>query len=182
MKKAAHKGHCQICEALQKLPGEKLANHGYRVQWGMFNGICPGANNDPYELSCQLIKNIVPTLDLKIDDLKDYISGLLNKEGVIGWVQLYGKQSPSDKHSYYYYAEVEVEKDPEFGRWGHKVDGVLRFNQCLPPGNSCEEIAKALNRTYVDQVLTKHLSEIESFKRRCHKRIKDWVLTDLDFV
>lgn len=175
MKKATHNGHCQICEALHKLPGGKLAKHGYRVQSGMFNGICPGADNEPYELSCQLIKEILPILDRQINDLKAYIAGLLKREGVIGWVRLYGKQSHHDKHSYYY-AEVKIEKDPDFRRWGHKVDGVLKFNQCLPSGNSCEEIAKALNRTYADQVLTKHLSEIEHFNRRCQTRINDWVI------
>ena len=175
MKKATHNGHCQICEGLHKLPGEKLAKHGYRVQWGVFNGICPGTGNEPYELSCQLIKEIVPILDREINDLKAYIAGLLNKEGVVGWVLLYGRLSPCDKHSYYY-SEVEIEKDPDFRRWGHKVDGVLKFNQSLPCGNSCEEIAKALNRTYADQVLVKHLSEIECFNRRCQKRINDWVI------
>src|SRR5262245_3379925 len=49
-RKATHFGTCQICGAVQKLPGGKLAKHGYTVsQWGFFAGTCSGSDHKPFE-------------------------------------------------------------------------------------------------------------------------------------
>jgi hypothetical protein len=56
---ATHKGHCQICGSLQKLPKGRLSLHGYTVAHGFFSGVCSGARHLPFELSCDLIKNAI---------------------------------------------------------------------------------------------------------------------------
>jgi hypothetical protein len=48
-KKATHRGHCQCCGRVQKLPGNLLSKHGYTVDWGYFNGVCWGAHHRPLE-------------------------------------------------------------------------------------------------------------------------------------
>lgn len=56
--KATHNGHCQICLRLQAVKKiaytyspDSLAKHGYTVEWGMFNGECPGSHEAPMEQS-----------------------------------------------------------------------------------------------------------------------------------
>lgn len=46
---ATHKGTCQACGRLQKLPKGRLSNHGYTVDWGFFQGVCSGAKALPLE-------------------------------------------------------------------------------------------------------------------------------------
>lgn len=51
-------GHCQACEAKQKLELDRtLTFHGYkRPGHGQTVGECPGVGSPPYELSCELIR------------------------------------------------------------------------------------------------------------------------------
>jgi hypothetical protein len=58
-RKAKFSGTCQICGSHQKLPKGLLSNHGYTVDFGWFNGICSGANHQPYEESCDLIQRAI---------------------------------------------------------------------------------------------------------------------------
>jgi len=60
--KATHKGTCQICGRLQKLPKGKLSKHGYRVQWGEFSGTCPGSEEQPFEESREVLGRFVERL------------------------------------------------------------------------------------------------------------------------
>lgn len=55
MSKATHEGTCQLCGRQQRLPGGKLAKHGYTVEYGFFSGVCPGSHEQPYETSRNLI-------------------------------------------------------------------------------------------------------------------------------
>lgn len=67
--KATNEGTCQICERRQRLPIGKdgvarMAKHGYTVEGGFFNGVCPGADNLPYEQSCELIPPVIGQLSV----------------------------------------------------------------------------------------------------------------------
>lgn len=71
MKSATHQGTCQLCGRLQMLPnGGLLAKHGYDVQWGFFNGVCPGADHKPYELSKDLIESYLPTARKRLVEMR----------------------------------------------------------------------------------------------------------------
>lgn len=52
MTKATHNGNCQCCGRLQAVSAKDdlLAQHGYTVDWGFFNGVCSGANRLPLQL------------------------------------------------------------------------------------------------------------------------------------
>lgn len=62
MKKATHSGHCQLCGRGQMLPNGKLSKHGYTVEWNFFNGVCDGADNQPYEESCALLPPVIVSM------------------------------------------------------------------------------------------------------------------------
>ena len=52
---ATHGGNCQVCGHFQKLPGGKLARHGFTVEHGWQEGTCWGSEELPLQLSCELI-------------------------------------------------------------------------------------------------------------------------------
>lgn len=59
MRAATHKGHCQACGSLQKLPKGVLAKHGYTVTHGFFSGVCQGSGHPPIEVSCALVQHFI---------------------------------------------------------------------------------------------------------------------------
>lgn len=75
---ATHKGTCQICGRIQKLPKGLLSLHGYQVEWGMFNGVCDGATNLPYEQSCEVLKAHVARMNNHLEDMRRSRENILN--------------------------------------------------------------------------------------------------------
>jgi len=80
--KATHKGTCQCCGAMQKLPNGVLSNHGYTVDWGMFNGTCQGAGHKPFEKSTDLIESFINQAKAQIENLNNEISEVSNSTDV----------------------------------------------------------------------------------------------------
>lgn len=57
--KATHRGTCQVCSRVQKLPDGKLAKHGYQVLGGFFEGVCFGSHNLPLEQDKALVEKSI---------------------------------------------------------------------------------------------------------------------------
>lgn len=53
------RGHCQGCGRLQAATAGVLAHHGYKVEYGYFNGTCFGAKKLPLEVSRELLDSNV---------------------------------------------------------------------------------------------------------------------------
>lgn len=68
--KSTHIGTCQICNAAQKLPGGRLASHGYTVRWGFFAGVCSGSNQLPLEQSCDYLRHVRDAVQASLDECK----------------------------------------------------------------------------------------------------------------
>lgn len=58
------RGNCQVCGRLQAAD-PRLSKHGYTVENGWFNGVCPGAGFDPIQASRGLLDRIM------VDILRD---------------------------------------------------------------------------------------------------------------
>jgi len=57
-------GCCQICEQEQKLHDGKLVHHGYkRPGHGEIVGDCYGVKADPYEVSCELVRSYLVSVE-----------------------------------------------------------------------------------------------------------------------
>jgi hypothetical protein len=76
--KATHKGECQICGHVQKLPGGNLSKHGYTKRWGFFSGVCHGAGYLPFEVSKDQIAGAVVAVESKIAAVESEIADLEN--------------------------------------------------------------------------------------------------------
>lgn len=57
--KATHRGTCQVCSRVQKLPDGKLAKHGYQVLGGFFEGTCFGSGHLPLEEDKALVEKSI---------------------------------------------------------------------------------------------------------------------------
>ena len=68
--KSTHIGTCQLCNAVQKLPGGRLASHGYTIRWGFFAGVCSGSHQLPLEESCDYLRHVRDVVQASIDECK----------------------------------------------------------------------------------------------------------------
>jgi hypothetical protein len=76
MSKAINRGHCQVCNRVQKLPDGLLAKHGYTVMDGWFNGVCPGAAHLPLEQDKTMVEWSIKWAG---DRIKEF------EQGIIRW-------------------------------------------------------------------------------------------------
>jgi hypothetical protein len=122
-RKATHYGECQVCGSRQKLPGGLVAQHGYTLEYGFFNGVCWGSKKLPYEVTCEDLKPAREHAIARAAELRDRAEQLraadysgTNK----AWVHVY--RSPSwdrgNRHGGYEWKEVELIATPKESRDG----------------------------------------------------------------
>lgn len=124
-----HIGGCQACEATWKLgDNSKMVHHGYkRPGIGSIVGDCLGVDQDPYEVSCELVKQMRASTEKSLIDLAIYKSqldsGVITKFLVSKWGtgRTGRKLVEIDKSKVEHYAwEVELDSHTR------KVDSELR--------------------------------------------------------
>lgn len=106
--KATHKGHCQICGALQMLPGGRLAKHGYTTRWGFFEGVCTGSGELPYEQSIGLILDAAQRAREAAQALSAEAFRVRNETGARTWVQAYWAATGRDRQVRRPWVQVDV--------------------------------------------------------------------------
>lgn len=188
--KATHRGTCQCCGALQKLPAGVLAKHGYEVaRWGFFNGICQGAGEKPFEQDYSLIEKFIVNAQARREDLLKtqtkyrnerptepkamvhvYRSGGPRRGGGYIWTEcdlvwLY----PDVRHTVAYIdpyeqdsqgRRVEKPKPQRYDTYGERSEDIL-------------DRAWYSNRKYADD-LQKSIDEIERYITWQQGRIANW--------
>lgn len=91
MKAATHKGTCQACGRIQKLPNGVVAAHGYTTRWGFFSGTCPGSGEKPFEISADYIERTIVRAQDSIARLEDAAASVRAETGESGaaWYYIY---------------------------------------------------------------------------------------------
>lgn len=170
MRKAKNKGTCQACGAIQKLPSGTLSKHGYRVQWNMFNGTCPGSDRLPYELSCNLISQFIKNAKTQKESLLDKIKKLEEDNKSTKAVCLSYKREERGK-----WVEVEVREKKIVFSDGHEASA---FRYCYSAYGSDVEIANKLkeNRAYSYK---RELKQVEEYIDWQEERLENWKEKDL---
>lgn len=74
--KATHRGTCQVCGRLQKLPQGVLSQHGYTKKWGFFQGTCPGAHYRPFEIAFDRVQDSIDRTNAQIQNLYSLVTTL----------------------------------------------------------------------------------------------------------
>ncbi len=70
MAKATHNGTCQACGNVQANTPNGIAKHGYTVDWGFFNGVCPGSDRPALEISRHYADGTIQRLEDGADQLE----------------------------------------------------------------------------------------------------------------
>jgi hypothetical protein len=199
-KKATHRGTCQVCGCIQKLPGGFLSLHGYTVNWGFFSGVCHGAGFLPFEQDKGLVEGAIARaleqereIKAKQARLREPVAQGTTKTFVnvffgstrLGpdyrWkeVELYAKENvnragEADEYrwtTYHYPAPEGTEKR------GH--GDPERYRQVGDYGTkSIEEAVAGCNEAYAKS-MDKPLEQITQYVAWQRKRIKDWKVQPL---
>jgi hypothetical protein len=173
---ATHKGSCQRCGSVQKLPNGYLSLHGYTKRWGFFNGICPGSRRLPYEQSCEDCKAAVIWAKDEMNRLKAEIAALelpaetawvhdyVNGHGVWRQVTLSRQlacESQGRQFYYFYFTSARGSRE-------HLHRG------SAPTERSIEQEILACNRQYAFYQLAPRLRELQAYQKWQQERVDAW--------
>lgn len=188
--KAIYKGECQICGRVQKLPKNLLAQHGYSVDWNMFQGVCSGSKELPYEKSCELIKTILPHVKKQLNHLEEKKIMLMkpatsNKCFDLIWIRC-------GKNASYQWVEGELIKEERSNvqntyHWNeiyisYKYMNILNKNKVQTESDNLLDVATKLNRRYVENKLNSTIEEIRRYHTWLTKKIDNWKLKELELI
>ena len=181
--KATHIGECQICGSHQKLPGGVMAKHGYTTRFNFFEGVCPGSDHEPYELSCDRIQDAADRAKSSSEALTQEASKWRGKDtGDTAWVRhdpkptfdvknprshwLQAKLSQIDRHSVtntVYDPGPNVRTEPRTRTVSADYGVKKTINQ----------VSKDQNSKYADH-LTGIAKQHQDYIGYAAQRIKDW--------
>jgi hypothetical protein len=189
-KLSEYTGHCQGCGRKQMLPGGLLAKHGYTVQWQMFVGVCPGSGHEPYEVSCEFVKQCIVDTEKRIRQFEAQIetvksAPITNK---ISRMKIYDPKKYKEVIVY----DGELFWDPTAGRGGR---GALMVKDSkgkvyeyssnpILPGKEEEkilEIATSYRKLEVQRMVD-HLQSMHDYIEWQQKRVDDWKPVELNKI
>jgi hypothetical protein len=129
MMKATHFGTCQICGRQQKLPGGRMAKHGYTTRWNFFQGVCTGADHLPFEQSIDLIQNAIENAKSRIVALQSRIAELRTPATTpVCYANVYITHRNSDRVAYgkgeYHWVKGTISRPERGTLGGGKVWGI----------------------------------------------------------
>ena len=177
MAKATHMGTCQVCGSLQKLPGGRLATHGYTTRWGFFSGICEGSGHLPFEQSTDVISGAIVRADERAATARLAAKLLRNdKTPAIVWVNEYVGATWENRKSGYIWRGLRREeitlgyRTTWTGKDGKKQQGTTVYGSTAGDADS---IAHYLNeqRAVAYEKTAAKFSEYSAWQR---ERIKNW--------
>jgi len=195
MSKATHNGECQLCGRQQKLPSDVLSKHGYTVEWGFFNGTCPGSGHKSFELSCDLIDGRLKDIRLAIETEKELCEKLLNdpvnpEKVMIHFYQEGGYQR--GQRSGYVWQESKLRKleTPIRGSYFQALQPKYwkedEHWESIPTNGmynaTIEDVAKDQTKKYVEARRKGYLADLERYEKWLSQRKQSWVLKPLKAI
>lgn len=123
---ATHRGHCQLCGALHKLPKGRLSTHGYTVAHGYFSGICRGTGALPFEQSFGLVLDEIETARVQLLHVQAFVDELRQPAtaDTLMWVRTHVKASFAGRAHYIWepvtlHATLDM-SEPEYPRMQYR--------------------------------------------------------------
>lgn len=171
--KATHEGHCQWCGRLQKLPGGVLAKHGYTTKWGFFSGVCMGAEHEPIELSCELVKKSIVWASEQLSNMKATIEKLATDKGPVAWVNEYVRRG---RRGAYEWHPVTIEAGDFGGRtmpFFVDAEGREQWSITYSGGTTVEEFVHRLNEIRIYHI-KRDVAKVERYIALQTERVANW--------
>jgi hypothetical protein len=182
--KATHQGHCQACNAIQKLPEGVLAKHGYVVAgYGFFNGVCMGSGHKPLEQDKSIVERSIVWAQGLIDTTRAKISDVQAEHGIhFAWFHVYKPATWSRRQSGYKWEYVPVAlvgtkyvNRDEYYREGfaYSSEGVEPMQRHSIQVKSTQELCDSLNARYIAS-LYQDIEQMERYIKNQQWRIQTW--------
>lgn len=182
-RKATHKGTCQVCGALQKLPEGRLSTHGYTVKWGFFEGTCRGSHALPLELDCSLIAGSVEAAKAQKATTEGRIAELRAASGPVAPFRTYDERTGK----YVWEDSTVTSKEVAFldgsGTYltfsrttkidRRAVDGLVKV-ESYPGRNTIETITAWARDYFIKLELLPLITKLEDYTRWQTKRLAEW--------
>lgn len=179
MQKATHDGTCQVCRRRHRLPGGKplLAKHGYQVDYGCFNGTCWGSDEDPLEVSCELVKKSIIWASEQNEKAKLRVIELrkpaTEPKGYAHVRKSYGRLG-----THYSYEETEIKTDDEgtvYYETKDEYSGKPRRNYCFTYSapNDPLQFATKLNGNYANHI-EREIEQTERYITEQEEVVRTW--------
>lgn len=190
MKQAAtHKGHCQICDRLQMLPGGMIAKHGYTVKnrgnWGFFSGTCFGSDNLPYEQSADLIPPMIENMKKQIEETKKHHDDVLTpKPEAKAWYHEYVTNRYFGGMYHWNYVDLveipHVHQDYSYNEYQYinKNGKQARMTCDFDTEKSLDVIKAKMNKKYADHI-AREIKNMQDYLSWLEKRFANFKIADL---
>lgn len=184
---ATHRGTCQVCGRIHRVNDKNgtIANHGYTVDWGWFNGTCRGSKNLPFEKSCELVKQSIEWSNDRIASLNAEIE--TTREWTVDSeiiVRVHIGYSRHNKSGYY---NVKATIADDIFRFNRNNLGVrFTFNgeehSNDYKGSGYPKTKEELLAIYIANrvaFIEKEITNVISYRTEQERRVNAWVETDL---
>lgn len=185
--KATHDGTCQICGSQQRLPGGVMAQHGYRVQWNSFVGVCSGSGQPAFEASRDVLGEEIASLRGREERLASKVAALEGPAPTLYGIHRYAVSGQGDASAYGLFSHgtdaqgrpalLLTSKDRVFVIQVQRAPGAA-----LPTPQQAADASRARLRNEAQQ----QLGVLSAYLRRQQARYDGWAprealpLTDLD--
>lgn len=173
MRKATHKGHCQVCGSLQMLPNGELAKHGYTVDFGVFNGTCFGAGYLPFEQDISLIEHAIEKAEKQVTHLQSQVKareGATNPNDVFHSIYDYylGRNSRGSYRVFPGRVVMEGQHQPVFEYTYNSQQKRYRLNF-----GTLENTVRSLNEEHLHR-LNESIKQATDYIKWQQERIQGW--------
>jgi len=172
--KATHKGTCQVCGKLHKLP-HGLSVHGYTVDFGFFSGTCRGSYGRPFEKSHDLISKSITDAKNLIEEHKTAIQELSTAPKAI-WKQNHNKKG-QPWFKYGFKIECHAHKG-DYIKPVHEYAEIWNLKNIYIHRKSANEVLVEKNSSRVF-FLKREITKLEEYINWQNKRIENWEEKDL---
>ena len=171
-RKATHGGTCQCCGSFRKLPYGEISKHGYTRRSGWFEGVCPGAHELPFEVSCGLVVKFVEIARKRLVDLEGCIEQALSGDTLYTTTYLPGKGAvrgrevfvPATLHA----ASVPTVTRIVFQGRGYPTEQVETIY-----GKTVAQVEQDLRQRRADSY-RKHVADVQEYIAWQEKRLREW--------
>jgi len=182
--KATHRGHCQVCNRVQKVPNKLMAKHGYAVLAGYFEGVCYGSGHFPLELSKTMVIRSIAVTEDRIKEFEHAVQlwsvpATEPKAWFFEYVLSKSRYIPSGYH--WRIVELQREEKTFQDNYKYNEDTFIGYDgkkESLRKyginGDTLLNIADQLNKKYVDLYLRKGIADMQSYIKNQRHRIEVW--------
>lgn len=172
MAKATHWGTCQICARVQKAPNGYMAYHGYKVTYGFFTGTCRGSKELPYEVSRDVISEVIRDLYQQDYFLEGKVHEAIHTPTeVLAWAL-----AKTDGQRFASWQQVEIKEDYSAGYPLYRPEGTRIFD--VPWERSHGEAVRQGNQRYARHLNQKR-AQIQHAIKELEARWDAWVEAEL---